>query len=512
MHTARKYILYTLDVLIISSSLIILFVLLTGGYKFSLLQFGFTSLERPLFILFVVSVIKRLYSKTIYNQEGLLRKAVAALENYPAKKLKLTVFLITFLLLTIAATKLLPIWDATGDEPHFLMITSSLVNDHDINLRNNYNNKDYTFFYPIALRPHAKIHTATEIYSAHGTGLPLLLTPGYLVGYRTGAVFIIILLASLLSTTIFSLAYAVTEKNTTSICLSLLMIFTTPLFFYSLQLFSELPAALIIAYIFTAVFIAKEQQLPKNKTLFIGILLAFLPWLHIRYIFFTVIFLVYLSLNLKHKTRLLLPISLSIILLLLYMKTCFGEFSFTAQYFAITAGFHHLFRGIIGNFIDRQFGLFVYSPYYIFIGAGLFYFWKVKRRLFLLWSITVIPFIIIISSYYEWYGGYCPPLRYMIPVVPLLIVPLAYLFQQNKHWLFLSIFTGLGCYSLYIKNFLLQSPDTLYNIPGTISTSLLYPSLFNLQYNDYAKITGWIILFFSINYLTIRQKKMGLPK
>ncbi len=40
---------------------------------------------------------------------------------------------------------------ATGDEPHYLLTTHSILKDKDIDLKNNYDNKDYLRFYPTDL-------------------------------------------------------------------------------------------------------------------------------------------------------------------------------------------------------------------------------------------------------------------------------------------------------------------------------------------------------------------------
>src|SRR5215216_5674460 len=87
----------------------------------------------------------------------------------------------------------------TGDQPSYLMQTISLVQDGDLNLRNNYADRDEDKFYPTdprppgfvgmsapyPLPPHLAKATARppgEWYAFHQPGLPVLLVPAWIVG------------------------------------------------------------------------------------------------------------------------------------------------------------------------------------------------------------------------------------------------------------------------------------------------------------------------------------------
>lgn len=76
----------------------------------------------------------------------------------------------------------------TGDEPHYLLITKSLIQDGDINLRNNYQNKDYLEFYPGPLNVHAFPGKKGReyLYSQHFPGLSVLLLPFFILGEKMG--------------------------------------------------------------------------------------------------------------------------------------------------------------------------------------------------------------------------------------------------------------------------------------------------------------------------------------
>ena len=65
-----------------------------------------------------------------------------------------------------------------GDEPHYLVITHSLLADHDLDIANNHEHRDYKAFYPGELRPdYLQRSQSGQIYSIHAPGLPLVLVP-----------------------------------------------------------------------------------------------------------------------------------------------------------------------------------------------------------------------------------------------------------------------------------------------------------------------------------------------
>ena len=82
-----------------------------------------------------------------------------------------------------------PVIHITGDEPHYLLIATSLLRDGDLDVLNNYRDKHYQPFYPYHLgdarQPedmHALYGPSRGLYSKHGVGLPLLLLPAMRLG------------------------------------------------------------------------------------------------------------------------------------------------------------------------------------------------------------------------------------------------------------------------------------------------------------------------------------------
>ena len=224
-----------------------------------------------------------------------------------------------------------PVIHITGDEPHYLLIATSLLRDGDLDVLNNYRDKHYQPFYPYHLgdarQPedmHALYGPSGGLYSKHGVGLPLLLLPAMRLG-GTGeghglAIVFMLGVAAALSTQIFLLARETTGRATVAIVAWSAVAFTSPLLLYAGQIYPEVPGALLVVWGVRAVLGARsnsrrpEPGVPGSKTeiraptaeiqspdrrewsdgaaggpstgaaLRIGLAVGLLPWLHLRYV------------------------------------------------------------------------------------------------------------------------------------------------------------------------------------------------------------------------------------
>ena len=85
-----------------------------------------------------------------------------------------------------------------GDEPHYLVITQSLLADGDLNIENNHQRSDYRAYFSDDLEPHVLARGVRgEMYSVHPVGLPLLAAPAFaLGGYPAVVVFMLLMAAA----------------------------------------------------------------------------------------------------------------------------------------------------------------------------------------------------------------------------------------------------------------------------------------------------------------------------
>ena len=72
-----------------------------------------------------------------------------------------------------------------GDEPHYLLTAKSIVDDGNVDLTDEYRERSYRAFYPLALEPHGLL-TRGRLNEPHGIGFPLLIAPAYAIGGTKG--------------------------------------------------------------------------------------------------------------------------------------------------------------------------------------------------------------------------------------------------------------------------------------------------------------------------------------
>ncbi len=197
----------------------------------------------------------------------------------------------------------------SGDEPHYLLITHSLLQDGDFNVANNYANEDYSAFMPEGVKLDVHLAPGTDGYSMHSPGISILLLPFYALGslFSKSVLFYFLrfgmsIFGALLSLQIFLFALQEWKNEKIAWALWLVFISTSPIFFYSLHIYPEIILALFSLTIFR--MLRFTSFFTKPKLLFIGILLGSFLWLHsVKYMFILIPFFLYCLWILLKKTK-----------------------------------------------------------------------------------------------------------------------------------------------------------------------------------------------------------------
>ncbi|MGH2367373.1 MAG: hypothetical protein ACRDI2_04165, partial [Chloroflexota bacterium] len=184
-----------------------------------------------------------------------------------------------------------PIYHITGDEPHYLVIATSLLRDGDLDVLNNYRDKHYHPFYPYHLGDarspedmHAIYGRGGRLYSKHSLGLPLLLLPAMLAGGHGLAIVFQMAVAAVLSVQTYLLALDATGRRLPALVAWVAVAFTSPLLLYADQIYPEVSGALLTVIGLRAVLAAIAGSPTRRMALSIGLAVGLLPWLHLRYI------------------------------------------------------------------------------------------------------------------------------------------------------------------------------------------------------------------------------------
>ena len=351
----------------------------------------------------------------------------------------------------------------TGDQPYYLQTAISILDDHDLLERNNYERGDYQRFYPVSfggrfvgiyapapLPPGGHIGVTVnrppnEIYSKHGWALSLLILPGWVIGERLtpkggwpGAVFAMALLGALLASQVFALVWQATRTLWIALAVALTLALSVPQAPLSLLIFPEVPAALLTVYAFRRLL--RDDNQPW-QWLLAAVCIAVLPWLHVRFLMIALPLAVFgLAQVWQKRTALfLLPLVTSAVAFVATNVYLYGSLLPSA---ANHAGFQdlknvddqmRLVMAMGGLLVDRQWGLLVYAPVFLLAVAGAVVMWRKYRRE-LLWLLAVIlPYGLVVAMYDVWWGEWGPPARYLMPVVPLLALPLGYALLEARH-------------------------------------------------------------------------------
>ena len=383
-----------------------------------------------------------------------------------------------------------PIVHITGDEPHYLLIATSLLSDGDLDVLNNYREKDYQPFYPYHLGDardpedmHALYGGDGRLYSKHGVGLPLMLLPAMRFGGHGPAIVFLMAVTATLSVQIFLLAGEVTSRRGAAAVAWAAVAFTSPLLLYAGQIYPEVPGALLVVWGVRAVLRATgggPGEPSAGAALRIGLAVGLLPWLHLRYVPLAAALGAAGVLALAGRRRrltpwLVAPPALFGAALLAFNWLLFGGLPAADEYgtFAV----FNVFTGLPGLLYDQQFGLLVYAPVYLVALLGLP---LVPRRLPGLRgaALLAVPgvYTLFVAAFSFWYGAYSPPSRMLVPVVPLLVAPFALALAAWRSLAFRAVCGALLLLSWSIARLLLDVPRLRYNEPTGRSEMLVYLS------------------------------------
>ena len=310
-----------------------------------------------------------------------------------------------------------------GDEPHYLMVADSLLRDHDLSLEQDYADGRYRTFHPSPLAPHYRVRGKNgEIYSLHAVGLSLLILPAYALGGYKAASFFMAGLAVLLAVVIRRLVKDVLADDRAADMTALVVALSPPLWSYAGLVFTEIPAALGVAAVLHRG--RRPAELKAWGALGLGAILAFLPWLNVRYAALSVLLALYVLAGRPGRMRgiaLLGPLALSAIGLMAYHFALYG-FLNPGRVYGRRPEFSLLTlpEGLPGLLLDQEFGLLVYAPVFALVLAGGYGLWRKDRRLAVTAFALCVTVVVTAATWPMWRGGWNPPARFLVPLVPAL--------------------------------------------------------------------------------------------
>ena len=438
-----------------------------------------------------------------------------------------------------------------SDEPHYLIMVQSLIGDHDLNLKNEYDDETYRVFYDSTLPDRHIIHVGDAQYPIRDLGLPALLVIPFAIDGRSGALVFMCLVAAALAAQLYRTIreLGVTQRPAMlAVAAAGLM---HPLLAYTTQIYPELPAALV--FLLACRLLRRGRAASLAELACASALLGTLPWLSTR------AWLIALGVGLiiaYCAWRPVGPISIAkivartvagaapfvaLVLLLAYADwLMFRLFIPNAGYYVIRDQQQVLAFtpqvGVLGLLFDKAFGLIPRTPLFLVCALGLVPLVRRARgtELAALGLGWLVYFVYIADIAYWWADG-SPPSRYLVASLPFLVVLLAAGIERLMNLdiargLAIAIAWGLAAYSLFISFVYAVLPNLRYDLavdvrgsgsPGSLfefagrvlrpNPATLFPSLVDARASDLLVGGIWAIVVIAVVVAGARERTRTTP-
>jgi hypothetical protein len=280
--------------------------------------------------------------------------------------------------------------DYGGDEPHYLLAAHSIVHDGDVDVRDEYDEREYARFYPHDLRPHGE-ETDGRLNEPHGVGFPLLIAPAYAVGGAKAVELFLAALAALAVALAYRLALRVVP-DPWALGAALAVGLSPPLVAYGSAVYPELAAAAALAgAALLAVRLDTRVTLWEASLCFL--LLGALPWLGTKFVPAGLVigaFAARSAWRARRRTLAVGAVELSLFSVALFVAINEAVYSGPTPYAAEPAGesatdasfpvgyLERAYR-LVALFADRDYGLLRWAPVFALAFAGLWWLWRSRR-------------------------------------------------------------------------------------------------------------------------------------
>lgn len=377
-------------------------------------------------------------------------------------------------------------------------------------------------------------------YTKHGVGLSFLIAPAYVIGGRIGTVFFMNFLAALLGVNLFLLAYETTRRRRIAWLVWATLLFSVPFLSYAFLIFPATPAALCLVYAWRRLRLASQARIwaRENNVLvpvvnnalqlaLVAVCIGFLPWLHSVYLSLALPLVLYMWLGgrdvwrnswrwlrLGHFTFGFIAEDISLIgfavsfailtffggLFLLFYLYYYGTPLPNTQDHAGFTPLTWLWDGILGFLFDQKYGLLMYAPYYLLALAGISLLWfkptnqayTASRHSDLGWLALVAgPYFLIMSDYNQWWGEWCPPARYLMPILPLLALPFALALDEMRSWLARGFYSLAAVWSFAAAILVMYNPHLEFDWQSSNPAKILLFLQQNVPFLHEQNVGAW---------------------
>jgi len=473
-----------------------------------------------------------------------VERALVRWEGWPRRKKITALFLAAFVVYNLAVFVLVAQGITfSGDEPNYLITADSLLDDHDINLANNYAEQDYFHFISKKDNPNLRLGIYGRygkkghdyIYPINLPGISVLTLPFYALGRLAEGRLLTFLIkgslavwGALFGVQIYLFALDRWRKERLALALWALVGFTAPVLFYSTHLYPEIAIAFMALLIYRKA--TGDAPLRLGHYLGLGFLASTFFWFGVKY---NLIFWPLLAVALYHflKRRragwkvaafLAFPL-LSNVLFYVFTNSLYGTASPLSIYEGVMTPdqaaaykqmifeipLHDRVTAFFDYFLDQRDGLWLYAPFYIFALFGYVeMFRRAKGEFFGLLAIGA-PFVLN-YAFFTHRQGFSPQGRVLMPLVWTGAIAVGYFLAHTEKRTFRTAFWIVAAAGVAITVILLTHPTFLYqpttheytDRPGDLWVWLsnvnvflppLLPSFIKVDNTRYAPDYVWVL-------------------
>ena len=352
-------------------------------------------------------------------------------------------FLIALASTSLAAWRVAPMRPG-GDEPHYLIMTQSLMQDGDLRIENNHAQRDFASYLDTDINPQYLTRGRNnEIYPIHAPGLPALAIPAFaMAGYPGVVIFLLVIMAGA-SALVWRLAWLATGEIGAAWAGWAMVASSAMWVFQSFLVFPEAAGGAAVACgLWLVLRLARGDRAGGPALAGVGAAMAMLPWLHTRFAVLAAGLGLMIVLRLRQQGLRRIAIFLAAPVAgaaawFAFFQAIYGTPSPIAPWGGTDgSSLSWIPTGLAGALFDQQFGLLPYAPSLIAGLAGLCFGtaggWRRSTRLQVL-LLLVVPYLAATTSYAMWWGGLSVPARLLTALLPLLAPAAAVTWQRARN-------------------------------------------------------------------------------
>ena len=330
-------------------------------------------------------------------------------------------FLVLTALFAALASWFIPRMDASGDEPHYLIMAQSLGRERDLDLRDNYAREDWREYRGGPTEPHyAAPRLDGRPFPGHSPGLPFILAPVYALGGRLACAVLLGAMVAGVGALAFRIALAEGLSQTAALVGGLLAA-GPPLAAYGLHIYTEAPSTLALLSAYAVLRFGNGVWAPGVA----AALACALPFLHPRMalVSMAIAFAAWVYRERISASTFVGVASIGALLYGLFWMSIFGVPTALGAYGGVPedTAFNPA-QAALGLLIDRAYGLLPVAPAFFALclwrrPAPIEMDEERRSRVELALALAILVPALL---WRMWWGGQSPPARLIAPMTPLL--------------------------------------------------------------------------------------------